>query len=92
VVEPDQSMNWTALQWVVAGFTIGFFGTWIGTNYYRYKTDPHSMGIYESPDHQATYLAGEACTVNWSEDPLVFRSRLMWCAETNEQVRQHLPR
>lgn len=36
-------------------------------------------GIYMSPDNEAVYIDGEACTVNYSPDPPTMRSRMEWC-------------
>ena len=44
-------------------------------------TPPHDLGIYPSNDGQAVFLAGEACEVNYSPDPIIFHSRLEWCFE-----------
>jgi hypothetical protein len=47
----------------------------------QYWNSPEDLGIYPAPDGNSVYLAGEACTVNWSPDPIAMHGRLDWCWE-----------
>lgn len=66
-------------------------GTIVGFILYRFTHTNEELGIYPSPDGNAVYISGEACTVNYSPDKLIMYQRMKWCYEEYVRNDDRLP-